>query len=175
MNKSLINTFLKLILITTIDAILTIVFIITSSWPIDGLALGFLMGLVIVLNLIVGIVLLIFKHKTFAWLIIMNAVIAPTILSLLSGKYYEYYRNKNYSTYYFTYKNHSFEIELEKKTHIYSFSDITANGSSFLGDYQLKGDSIILLDNTRRSVITHQKLIGYPTYLDTILLVSKRY
>jgi len=177
MSKYLINNFLKLGLIATIDVILAIVFIIISSSPIDGLALGFLMDMVIVLNLIVGLGLFFFKHKTIAWLIIMNAVVAPTILNLLANKYYEHYKNKNYATYYFTYKRHKFEIELEKKTHIYSFSDITEKGSSsgFLGAYQLKGDSIILLDSIRRPVIVRQKLIGYPTRLDTLKLVNKRY
>lgn len=76
----------------------------------------------------------------------------------------------------FTYKQHKFEIALEKDASFYSFSAIADQGSSiaFTGDYKLKCDSLILLDGLRNPVIIHQKLIGYPTLADTILLTKKR-
>jgi hypothetical protein len=177
MGKPAIAIFIKLAILAIINAALLTVFIFTEDRPIDGLtSVLLIVPFIVVINLIIALVLYLFKRKATSLLLLLNAILAPVIYNLVSVKHYSYYRHKHYTTYYFTFKQHKFEIELEKDTNFYSFSDITNQGSSsaFIGDYKLKGDSIILLDSTRRPVIIHQKLIGYPTPADTILLTEKR-
>jgi hypothetical protein len=176
--KASCRPLLNLIGIVTIDAILLTLFVYRQDRPMDGLTSALIIVPAIVLvNIIVALVLYVFKRKSGVWLLLANCLIAPIVFTQLAKLHYRYYRQTHFTTYYFTYKQHKFEIELETDNNFYTFSEMTnqVNGSTtaFMGDYKLKNDSIVLIDTTRRPVIVNRKLIGYPTVKDTIQLNDK--
>jgi hypothetical protein len=59
-----------------------------------------------------------------------------------------------------------FEVSLSKTSNYFSISDITnqPNGSTtglFFGEYQTKGDTVILVDGQTEMKIVHNKLLDF--------------
>jgi len=169
---------LILLAIIAIDALLIIAYVYTQDYPLDALTSALIIiPTIVLINLIVALILYAIKRKRLAGLLLFNSLLAPFIYNILSSRHYHFYRQRHFTTYRFIYKQHTFEIELEKDNHFYNFSDVTnqPHGStdSFMGDYKISNDSIVLIDSTRHPIIFSNKLIGYPTITDTIQLKVK--
>jgi hypothetical protein len=173
------NTVIILIGIVFIDVLVLGAYLYQQNSPMDALTSAFIIiPAIIVINLVVALLLYLLKRKQSTRLLLLNTIIAPVVYIQLAKIHYHYYRQTHFTTYYFTYKQHQFEIELEKEYHSYNFSDITKGNVSTVsqyGNYILKNNNIVLLDSARRSVIIENKPIGYPTVIDTIQLRNKRY
>lgn len=172
------QTALWVIAIIAIDVLMLTLFLYTEDQPIDGLtSVLIIIPTIIGINLILALVLFLIKRKRIARLLLLNCLLSPCVYNLLAKAHYHHYRQKHFTTYCFNYRKHMFEIELEHDTRFYALTDVTnqPNGSTWglIGDYKLSNDSIILIDSTRRPVVIHQKLIGYPTTKDTIQLKIK--
>jgi len=84
------------------------------------------------------------------------------------------FNKQKYQHYYFSYKQEQFDIQLEKHSNGDTFTTIIDKSNSlawaFWGDCKRNGDSILLKNGNKKYTIIGQKLIGYPTNKDTLLL-----
>ncbi len=164
------------IILMAIDAIL-IWFLLDEDNPIDAMTSAFvIMPLIASLNLLVAVVLFIFKQKWLAWCFMINLILAPVIYDLFSVNNYKRYRHKNYQTYHFNYRQRQFEVEIEKQSDYYSINDISDQPKGLttgimLDRYKIVGDTIFLLDSVRRVSIVNNTIKGYPDDNTTIKLI----
>ena len=74
---------------------------------------------------------------------------------------------RNYDDYSFNINSTKFEVSLSKMSNYFSISDVTnqSNGSTdglYFGQYQIKGDTMILVDGQIEMKIMGNKLVGFP-------------
>lgn len=173
--RKVLIVIVQLIVLAIVDVALLFLFVFKGEYLIDGLTSVFIIIPTIALvNLVLGIVLYLIKQRRLAVLVFINIIVAPLVYNWVAIRRSEYLMGKKYQHYYFSYKGQKFDIELDKQSNRFDISE-TANPSngltlSFYGDYERKGDSIILIDSNRRPAIIGNKLIGYPTIKDTVLL-----
>lgn len=177
--RRVLITIAPLIALAIADVVLLFLFLFDGEHPIDGLTSVFvIIPAIALVNLVLGIVLYLIKQRRLAVFVFINIIVSPLVYNWVAIRRSEYLMSKKYQHYYFSYKKQKFDIELDKQGNTFDISEITnkSNGLtwSFYGDYKRKGDSIILIDSNRRTVIIRNKLIGYPTNKDTIALKNKQ-
>ncbi|RAV97698.1 hypothetical protein [Pseudochryseolinea flava] len=135
--------------------------------PDISIALIVIIPFIFGLSILIGLFLLWFKVGHLAKIAFLNSIIGPLIFYFLWTMWFDGWRERNYKEYSFNIDSVKFEVSLSRTSNYFSISDITnqPNGSTtglFFGEYQTKGDTIILVDGQTKMKITNNKLFSFP-------------
>ena len=134
--------------------------------PSVSLGIIIIVPFLFVLNLIIGILLTLFKSK-WSTIFFINSIVCPLMFLGIWNLWFMNWSERNYEEYSFGIDNRKFEVSLSKTSNYFSISDLTnkPNGSTtglYFGKYERKGDSIKLTDGKTEMFIVEHKLIGFP-------------
>lgn len=135
--------------------------------PDVSIALIVIIPFIFGVSILVGLAFLWFKAGHPAKIAFLNSIFAPLIFYLLWTMWFDGWRERNYKEYSFNIDSVKFEVSLSKTNNYFSISEITSqpNGSTtglFFGEYQTKGDTLILVDGKTEMKIVGNKLFRFP-------------
>ncbi len=149
--------------------------------PDISIALILIIPLIFGVSIVIGLLLLWLKVGDIAKIAFLNSIIGSLIFYFLWTMWFDGWRERNYKDYLFNIGSVKFEVSLSKTSNYFSISDITnqPNGSTtglFFGEYQTKGDTIILVDGQTEMKIIGNKLFSFPqseTEIELIEMTNK--
>ncbi len=154
----------------TIIVLETLIFwlLIYQGKPDPSVSIGLILFVpnIFIVNILVGLALYFNKQKQTGYLMLINSIISPSIFYLLWTLWFEGWSERNYTEFAFELEGKKFEVSLSKTSNYFTISDITnqSNGTTtglFFGDYQVNGDTIILIDGQVRMRIADGKLFDF--------------
>jgi hypothetical protein len=128
-------------------------------------------------NVVLGLFFYFRKSTRIAVVIFINAIVAPVIFNFMWIFWYDGYSDRMYSQYLFAVGRDKFKILLSKDSKCFSIAEITdqQNGTStnlYYGDYQVKGDTIVLVGVSNSMLIVDQMLYNFPRDSAAIRLIQ---
>ena len=145
--------------------------------PSISIAIIFLVPLVFGVNLIISGILYFFNKTEYSKLFLINSVIASILMYYLFGKGIDRHQNKILESWKFTKVDTTFSLIRWKNSNSFSltYSLYAGSSSGFMdGDCELKNDEWILSTDSLEMKISDNKLIGFRTPNDTILMKKIR-
>lgn len=122
----------------------------------------------VILNLISGIVLFLFKKKQISNAFFLNSVLSVIVFSLLFDAWYAYRRWMTYEIFTFKSGVAIFEISLDKNDRGFDISDVTrkSEGSTIgymFGDYEVRNDTIFLndIEGVKKCFIHNKRIYNF--------------
>lgn len=144
--------------------------------PSVSLGIIIIVPFLFVLNIIIGVVLFLFKSKL-SNLFFINSIICPLLFFGIWNLWFLNYHDRISERFNFVVGEKNYEISLSKKSDYFSISNITnqTNGSTtglYFGKYEKIADSIKLSDGEIKMYIVEKGLIGFPEKPNEIKLIK---
>lgn len=135
--------------------------------PDISIALIVIIPFIFGVSILIGLALLWFKLRHLAKIAFLNSVVGPTLFYFLWSMWFASWSERNFNDYSFNIDSAKFEVSLSKTSKDFHISDVTnqPNGSTtglYFGQYQIKGDTMILVDGQIEMKIIDSKLVGFP-------------
>ena len=169
--------FLFLALIIDLAIIWIYVYVYEQPDPSISIAAILIAPALLVINIIAGLVLLVFKSK-FSKILFANSILSPVIFFGIWTLWYSSYSQRYYTEFSFYSDNKLHELSLEKNSDFFNISDISTQESGFTtglysGRYSRAGDTLILIDNQIKMYVLDNNLIGFPDSKSKIKVEKK--